>query len=163
MKFALGETKLGWVGIAVEEGKICAATLSSSREAAEEEMAECGAIEPADGAAAARLLDLMRRATEGEDVAVKEVVRPAGGTPFQRAVWQEMLSIPHGTTISYGELARRVGKPGAARAVGQAVGHNPIAVLIPCHRVIGSDGGLHGFGGGLPLKRALLRQEGLEI
>ncbi len=163
MEFALCETKLGWVGVGIEDGKICAATVSSSREAAGEAMADRGAAEPADGSGAASLLDLMRRAAEGEDVAVKDVVQPVGGTPFQRAVWQEMMSIPRGTTISYGELARRVGKPGAARAVGQAVGRNPVAVLIPCHRVIGSDGGLHGFGGGLPLKRALLRQEGVRI
>ena len=74
-----------------------------------------------------------------------------------------MRSIPHGATISYAELARRVGRPDAARAVGQAVGSNPIPLLIPCHRVVASDGTLGGFGGGLPMKRALLRQEGVAV
>ncbi len=79
------------------------------------------------------------------------------GTPFQRAVWQELLRIPYGETISYATLATRIGRPpGASRAVGQANGANPIALIIPCHRVIGADGTLTGYGGGLPLKQALL-------
>jgi methylated-DNA-[protein]-cysteine S-methyltransferase len=78
------------------------------------------------------------------------------GTPFQRAVWDELLRIPYGTTISYVTLACRVGRPKASRAVGQANGANPIALIIPCHRVIGADGTLTGYGGGLPLKQALL-------
>jgi len=78
------------------------------------------------------------------------------GTPFQRAVWDQLLRIPYGETISYATLAERVGQPGASRAVGQANGANPIALIIPCHRVIGADGTLTGYGGGLPLKQALL-------
>lgn len=78
------------------------------------------------------------------------------GTPFQRAVWDQLLKIPFGTTISYLTLAQRVGRPRASRAVGQANGANPIALIIPCHRVIGTDGTLTGYGGGLPLKQALL-------
>jgi methylated-DNA-[protein]-cysteine S-methyltransferase len=78
------------------------------------------------------------------------------GTAFQRAIWDELLKIPFGETISYVTLARRVGKPKASRAVGQANGANPIALIIPCHRVIGADGTLTGYGGGLPLKQALL-------
>src|SRR3990170_2399220 len=162
MKYALCETKLGWVGIGIEDGAICAATLSPSREAALEELSARGADEPADAADAAPFIDLVRRAAAGEDVHPNGAVRIVGGTPFQRAVWQAMLSIPRGATISYAELARRVGRPGAARAVGQAVGSNPVPLLIPCHRVVASDGGLGGFGGGLPMKRALLRQEGVE-
>jgi methylated-DNA-[protein]-cysteine S-methyltransferase len=82
------------------------------------------------------------------------------GTPFQLRVWQELQRIPYGETISYGELARRVGVPGAARAVGLANGCNPLPIVVPCHRVIGSDGSLTGFGGGLPIKRTLLVREG---
>lgn len=82
------------------------------------------------------------------------------GTDFQRRVWQELLRIPYGQTISYGELARRIGKPGAARAVGLANGRNPLAIVIPCHRVIGADGSLTGYGGGLLCKQALLELEG---
>jgi O-6-methylguanine DNA methyltransferase len=82
------------------------------------------------------------------------------GTPFQRAVWKKLCAIPTGKTISYGELAASIGKPKAARAVGGAVGANPVPILIPCHRVIGENGSLTGFGLGLPMKRALLAHEG---
>lgn len=82
------------------------------------------------------------------------------GTPFQRRVWQELRRIPAGTTISYAELARRIGRPSSVRAVGLANGSNPVSIVVPCHRVIGSDGSLTGYGGGLPRKRWLLAHEG---
>jgi methylated-DNA-[protein]-cysteine S-methyltransferase len=82
------------------------------------------------------------------------------GTPFQLEAWRALVAIPYGTTISYGELARRIGKPEAARAVGAANGANPLPIVVPCHRVIGRDGSLTGFGGGLLAKRALLELEG---
>ncbi|HZW31323.1 MAG TPA: methylated-DNA--[protein]-cysteine S-methyltransferase [Isosphaeraceae bacterium] len=82
-----------------------------------------------------------------------------GGTPFQRLAWEELARIPYGTTISYAEQARRIGRPGASRAVGAANGRNPIAIILPCHRVIGSDGTLTGYGGGLDLKAWLLWHE----
>jgi methylated-DNA-[protein]-cysteine S-methyltransferase len=81
------------------------------------------------------------------------------GTPFQQAVWRQLQAIPYGETISYGELARRLGNPKAVRAVGLANGSNPIAIIVPCHRVIGSNGTLVGYGGGLPTKQALLALE----
>ena len=81
------------------------------------------------------------------------------GTPFQLRVWDELRRIPYGESVSYGELARRIGRPGDARAVGLANGRNPIAVVVPCHRVIGADGSLTGFGGGIERKRALLELE----
>ena len=81
------------------------------------------------------------------------------GTPFQLRVWNQLCEIPYGETISYGELARRVGDPKAARAVGLANGSNPIAIIVPCHRVIGSNGKLTGYGGGLPIKEKLLALE----
>jgi methylated-DNA-[protein]-cysteine S-methyltransferase len=81
------------------------------------------------------------------------------GTPFQVEVWEQLRRIPYGETISYGELAKRVDRPEAARAVGAANGQNPIAIVVPCHRVIGADGSLTGFGGGLPWKRWLLARE----
>lgn len=89
-------------------------------------------------------------------------LRPEG-TPFRRQVWDELRNIPYGQVISYGELARRVGRPGAARAVGGANHHNPISILIPCHRVIAANGTLCGYGGGLELKRALLELEGVTL
>ncbi len=81
------------------------------------------------------------------------------GTPFQNTVWQELRRIPYGETISYLQLAQRIRNPKAVRAVGLANGANPIAIIVPCHRVIGSNGSLTGFGGGLPTKRALLELE----
>jgi methylated-DNA-[protein]-cysteine S-methyltransferase len=81
------------------------------------------------------------------------------GTPFQQKVWQELCGIPYGETISYGELAKRIGNPNASRAVGLANGSNPIPIIIPCHRVIGSNGKLTGYGGGLPIKEKLLALE----
>jgi len=82
------------------------------------------------------------------------------GTEFQQQVWQELRSIPFGQTVSYGDLARAIGKPSAVRAVGAANGDNPISIIVPCHRVIGSNGGLTGYGGGLPRKQWLLKHEG---
>jgi methylated-DNA-[protein]-cysteine S-methyltransferase len=81
------------------------------------------------------------------------------GTAFQMRVWKALLTIPYGETISYGQLARRIGNPNAARAVGLANGSNPIPIIVPCHRVIGSNGSLVGYGGGLSNKRALLSLE----
>ena len=83
-----------------------------------------------------------------------------GGTPFQQRVWQELQKIPWGTTTTYGEIAKRIGKPAAVRAVGSANGRNPLAIVIPCHRVIGSDGSLTGYAGGIATKRRLLQHEG---
>jgi methylated-DNA-[protein]-cysteine S-methyltransferase len=85
------------------------------------------------------------------------------GTAFQLAVWRELQGIPFGETISYAELARRIGQPRAVRAVGSANGRNPLPVVIPCHRVIGSDGRLTGYAGGLDLKRRLLALEGCRL
>jgi methylated-DNA-[protein]-cysteine S-methyltransferase len=84
------------------------------------------------------------------------------GTDFQRAVWRELQRIPYGQTISYGNLARRLGNAKASRAIGLANGANPLPVVVPCHRVIGADGSLTGFGGGLAIKRALLGLEQAE-
>ncbi|MFG0326401.1 MAG: methylated-DNA--[protein]-cysteine S-methyltransferase [Phycisphaerales bacterium JB037] len=82
------------------------------------------------------------------------------GTPFRQRVWQELARIPFGTTISYGELARRIENPSSVRAVGGANGANRVPIIVPCHRVIAADGTLHGFGGGLQIKRRLLEHEG---
>jgi methylated-DNA-[protein]-cysteine S-methyltransferase len=82
------------------------------------------------------------------------------GSPFEQRVWATLRTIPYGTTMSYGELARRIGKPKAARAVGSANGRNPISIVVPCHRVIGANGSLVGFGGGMERKQWLLVHEG---
>ena len=85
------------------------------------------------------------------------------GTDFQKSVWAELLKIPHGETRSYGEIAHRLGRPTASRAVGAANGRNPISIIAPCHRVIGSNGALTGFAGGLDVKRRLLALEGATV
>ena len=89
-----------------------------------------------------------------------DVALAPDGSPFQHRVWAELLRIPFGETRSYGELARTLGCPGSARAVGRANATNPIAVIVPCHRVIGADGSLTGYAGGIPIKQALLQHEG---
>lgn len=105
-----------------------------------------------------------RRALEayfaGDLHAVDELPVETGGTPFQRSVWQALRRVPAGRTLSYGALAAAIGKPRAVRAVGLANGANPICIVVPCHRVIGADASLTGYGGGLPRKRWLLDHEG---
>lgn len=85
------------------------------------------------------------------------------GTDFQVRVWRQIAAVPHGQVISYGELAIAAGAPGASRAAGAACGANPVAIIVPCHRVVGADGSLHGFGGGLDVKAWLLRHEGAKV
>lgn len=94
-----------------------------------------------------------------EELKVFELPLALHGTGFQRSVWQELLKIPYGQTTSYGELAGRLGQPKASRAVGLANGRNPISIIVPCHRVVGANGTLTGYGGGLPRKRWLLDHE----
>jgi methylated-DNA-[protein]-cysteine S-methyltransferase len=84
------------------------------------------------------------------------------GTPFQRSVWKQIAKVGFGKTLTYGELAKRAGHPGSARAAGAATGRNPLSVIVPCHRIMGSDGSLTGYAGGLGRKRALLALEGID-
>lgn len=95
----------------------------------------------------------------GERVVFSGKIDISGGTPFQQAVWKATAGISYGQTRSYAWIARQIGKPGAARAAGQALGSNPLPIIIPCHRVIASDGKLGGFGGGLEMKKFLLDLE----
>jgi methylated-DNA-[protein]-cysteine S-methyltransferase len=99
----------------------------------------------------------------GDLRALENLPTHTNGTGFQRAVWDALRTIPPGTTLSYGALARKLGKPQAMRAVGLANGSNPIGIVVPCHRVIGANGTLTGYGGGLPRKRWLLAHEGAEL
>lgn len=119
------------------------------------------AWEAADGALPAALAEAKRQLEEYFAGERREFDLPlgAGGTEFQQRVWAELRRIPFGETISYGELAARIGKPTASRAVGAANGRNPLPVVVPCHRVVSHDGKLGGYGGGLPTKQALLDLE----
>ena len=118
----------------------------------------------AEGLAARRHLDAAARALgeyfEGGRRDFRDLVLAPQGTPFQLDVWHALLDIPLGSTISYRELARRVGRPRAARAVGMANHHNPLVVIVPCHRVVAADGSLGGYGGGVACKEWLLAHEG---
>jgi methylated-DNA-[protein]-cysteine S-methyltransferase len=91
-----------------------------------------------------------------------EIALAPEGTPFQLAVWKAIADVDFGSTITYGELARRAGHPGSARAAGAATGRNPIGIIVPCHRIVGSDGSLTGYAGGLERKRTLLALEGAD-
>ncbi len=113
----------------------------------------------ADDALFAQLRAALRTYFEGRGLPQDLALDPQG-TPFQQQVWQALLAIPAGTSRSYGELARQLGRPLAVRALGAAVGRNPLSILIPCHRALGASGALTGYAGGLARKTALLRLEG---
>jgi methylated-DNA-[protein]-cysteine S-methyltransferase len=120
---------------------------------------------PGDGEAARIVQETARQLGEYFDGRRQEFDVPLApaGTEFQRATWSALAEVPYGTTISYAELARRMERPRAVRAVGAANGANPIPIILPCHRIVGADGTLTGYGGGLDTKRWLLSLEGVEL
>jgi methylated-DNA-[protein]-cysteine S-methyltransferase len=109
------------------------------------------------------IVQRLRDYLAGDLAAIDDIPTECAGTPFQREVWAALRKIPAGQTWSYAALARHIGRPAAVRAVGLANGANPIGVVVPCHRVIGADGSLTGYGGGLERKRWLLRHEGVGL
>ena len=119
-----------------------------------------GSLVPEPGTAPRHIMRLLRRYFEGELGCLGTIEWRTAGTPFQRAVWRALTAIAPGETLSYGALAAKLGCPKSVRAVGLANGANPISVVVPCHRVIGSDGSLTGYGGGIERKRWLLNHEG---
>ncbi len=119
-----------------------------------------GSLVPDAGAAPTTVRRLLRRYFDGQLGCLAAIEWRTAGTPFQRAVWAGLSRIAPGETVSYGGLAAQLGCPKAVRAVGTANGANPISLVVPCHRVIGADGSLTGYGGGLGRKRWLLRHEG---
>ena len=145
------------------EGAVHRITFLSARTPAdlEEEARARGVTLVADAAICADARDQLVQYFEGERCSFELNLCPEG-TVFQRAVWDELCRIPYGQTISYGELARRIDQPKASRAVGQANNRNPLPVVIPCHRVVGSDGRMIGFGCGLSVKERLLELESPE-
>jgi methylated-DNA-[protein]-cysteine S-methyltransferase len=122
-----------------------------------------GNLRLTDGAAPAQLRASLQHYFDGELDALRGIVWATSGTPFQRAVWSALVEIPAGETRAYGELARALGQPAAARAVGWANGSNPVAIVVPCHRVIGASGKLTGYAGGLHRKQWLLQHEGAPV
>ncbi len=141
---------LGRLAIAEENGKITNLFLPGDFIPPEMHMEETETLKKAAG----QLMEYL----QGKRTVFDVLLAPEG-TAFQKQVWEVLLKIPYGETSSYGKLARDIGKPGAARAVGMANNRNPIPVIIPCHRVIGADGSLTGYGGGLPMKEKLLALE----
>jgi len=119
-----------------------------------------GSLTPQAGAAPANVRRALRDYFEGEVGGLGAIEWGTAGTQFQRTVWAALTLIAPGQTLGYGALAARLGCPGAARAVGLANGSNPVSVIVPCHRVIGANGTLTGYGGGIERKRWLLRHEG---
>jgi methylated-DNA-[protein]-cysteine S-methyltransferase len=118
-----------------------------------------GTCELKSGSPPATVLRALDDYFDGNHAALDRIQVATGGTPFQRDVWRVLRTIPSGTTMTYGELGARIGRRGASRAVGAANGSNPIAIVVPCHRVIGAGGNLTGYGGGLPRKQWLLDHE----
>jgi methylated-DNA-[protein]-cysteine S-methyltransferase len=149
------ETAVGRLQLAVNDEGELVEILLPNRNAAAPAIAPSAAAEEGMQLARLQLLEYFRGTRRAFDLTLK----PAG-SPFERQVWARLLDVPYGVTTSYGAIAAGLGLLNGARAVGRANGSNPIPIVIPCHRVIGSDGGLTGYGGGLPLKRTLLELEG---
>ena len=160
-RFYLCDTKLGWIGLVLSsKGLRATTTPRRSRDEALREVSEMGATEPASEAEACDLPRRLKAFAEGERVELARDIDWEGVSGFRRAVLEETLRIPAGETRTYGWLASRVGSPRASRAVGRVMATNPLPIVVPCHRVVASDGSLHGYGGGLDVKAALLRLEG---
>ncbi len=155
------QTPLGTLHIAVRGDTLCTVAFDEhwpqARPHLERRLGESTKDREDDPAG---LVTRFRRYFDGDLHALDDVETDPGGTPFQKVVWSALRRIPIGTTVSYQDLARAIGQPTAVRAVGAANGRNPIPIVIPCHRVIGADGTLTGYAGGLDRKRWLLEHEG---
>lgn len=161
LRFAVIETDLGWVGVALSEEGLRAVNLPlPTRDEATRAIVELGAEEPATEADLGDIPAALRGIVSGRRDADGIRLDWTGISDFRRVVLEACASIPAGETRSYAWLAEQVGRPRAARAAGRVMATNPWPLFVPCHRVLGSDGSLHGYGGGLPMKEALLRVEG---
>jgi O-6-methylguanine DNA methyltransferase len=160
------QTAFGWVGIAWSAHGLVAVTLPQATEAEALSLlpsASSDTLQEPPGLDVAGLLDRLQQYFDGQVVTFDETLDPSIGTTFQQQVWAITRAIPRGQTRTYGQIARQAGSPGAARAVGQAMARNPWPVVVPCHRVVGHDGRLTGFGGGLAMKRQMLELEGVAL
>lgn len=164
MKYAVLETPMGWMGVVASEAGVRRLTipLPTPDEAMSDIARDVFGAE-LDNDYFAELEARLQRVFSGKDGALEEEDLDLPNAPeFTRAVWDATRQIPRGETRSYGDLAAAVGRPRGARAVGQVMASNPVAVLIPCHRVIASDRGLGGYGGHIEMKKRLLTLEGAE-
>jgi AraC family transcriptional regulator of adaptative response/methylated-DNA-[protein]-cysteine methyltransferase len=165
IKYSIGPSPLGKLLVAESEKGLCAVRVRDSEATAEESLREqfADAVIVHDEKAVAPLRKMVLAAIAGKP-ASRDLELDLQGTDFQRKVWKELRRIPAGMTRSYADVARAIGNPKATRAVAQACGANPIPVVVPCHRVIASDGGIGGYsGGGVRVKKALLDAEGVEL
>jgi len=160
LKYTTFNTDAGWVGI-LGSAKGLRRTTLPQRSVQEVRQLLGNGVNYATGAPHLfeDLMERLRTYLNGYKASFPDELDLSGATPFQREVWEKNRLIPYGETRSYSWIAARIGKPGAARAVGQALGRNPIPIIIPCHRVVASDGKLGGFSGGLEMKRHLLSLE----
>ena len=160
LSYTVLQTDAGWMAVLASERGIVHATLP--RPSADEAEKALGERTQQATHSDERFTDLVARLQgyfRGENPSFQDMLDLSGGTSFQRAVWEGARKIPYGETRSYGELAEEIGRPGSARAVGQAMSRNPVAIIIPCHRVVASGGKLGGFGNRLDLKWSLLSLE----
>jgi methylated-DNA-[protein]-cysteine S-methyltransferase len=163
LRLAECESPVGGITMAVKDGRLCALGFTDRWGGLYAWLERrFGEIRTEAAADPAGVTGRMRAYIAGDMRALDDIALDPGGTPFQYKVWMALCeTAPAGQTISYGHLARTVGLPNASRAVGAANGANPISIVIPCHRVIGTNGKLTGYGGGLPRKQWLLEHEGV--
>lgn len=158
------DSPIGRIQLAVREGRLCAAMFGGSYAEIQDALARSyGRFEARRGKDPAGVVSSLRAYFSGTLDAISSIEVAPAGTEFQRKVWSELRKTKPGETISYGSLATKIGSPRAVRAVGAANGANPIAIVIPCHRVVGADGGLVGYGGGIDRKQWLLAHEGARL
>ena len=155
------ESPVGALTVAERAGRVCLLHFGPDGPHVDDMFDRWYPGEPRSRQRVSGLAAVMARYFKGDIPALDTIPVELNGTPFQKTVWQALRRIPGGTTISYAELAKRIGEPAAVRAVGTANGANPVAVIVPCHRVIGSNGRLTGYGGGLDRKQWLLQHEGV--
>jgi len=161
LSFHIVETEVGYVGIVISDAGLRYTTLPrKTHDEAMMDVSTLGAMREAPDSAVSRIVNDIRTLATGQSVDMSRYVDWNGVTPFRRAVLEQTMAIPMGETRTYAELAAAAGNPRAARAVGRVMATNPLPFVIPCHRVVGSNGTLHGYGGGLDLKERLLKVEG---
>ena len=156
-------TPIGRLALVVDaDGNLCGVGFTDGEKKMDRQVrafANDAALELVPEANPGGVTELLSAYFDGDLAAIDRVGVSFGGTPFQKSVWNALREIPCGETWSYGELARRIGKPAAVRAVGLANGANPVGIVVPCHRVIGADGSMTGYGGGIERKKWLLAHE----
>jgi methylated-DNA-[protein]-cysteine S-methyltransferase len=155
------ETPIGDMILVAKDGVLLMLEFQDSEDRVAREMrARFGEMELQQASNPFGLSDFIRDYFAGNLHAIDTLITDGGGTEFEQQVWRELRKIPIGTTVSYGDIAKKLGDIGLSRAVGTANARNPVAIVVPCHRVIGSDGTMTGYGGGLARKEWLLRHEG---